>query len=85
MTGRKENYMNNPRRAELRKALALLEEASEIIQLAAEEEQDCFDNLPEGLQESERGQIMDENVSRLEDIANELDSQAGELEDIIEG
>ena len=77
--------MNNPRRKELRKALELLEEALSIIEVAWEEEQDSFDNLPEGIQESERGEIIEENASRLEEIADSIGGQIDELVEIIEG
>lgn len=33
-----------------------------------EEEQENFDNLPEGLQEGERGDQMQENIDALEEM-----------------
>ena len=46
--------MNNVRRKKLTSALSLLNSASEMLSQAAEEEQDCLDNLPESLQGTER-------------------------------
>ena len=46
--------MNNVRRKKLTSALSLLNSASEMLSQAAEEEQDCLDNLPESLQGNER-------------------------------
>ena len=46
--------MNKARRKQLEKASALLSEAREIIESCRDEEQDAFDNMPEGLQQSER-------------------------------
>lgn len=77
--------MNKPRRRELNKALELLRQAREIIDNMAEEEQDCFDNMPEGLQVSELGEKIEENAGRLVDIAEYIEEQENELEDIING
>lgn len=58
--------MNATRRKALEKARGLIEEAQAIIQEAASDEQEAFDNLPESLQDGERGQAMQEAVSELE-------------------
>ena len=65
--------MNAARRETLDKAVALLEEAKSLIDGAAEEERDAYDNLPEGLQEAERGQRMDEVATELEEASSSLD------------
>ena len=54
----------------MEKAVDLLGEAQEIIDTCAEEERESFDNLPEGVQESERGQQMEENADNLEDVSS---------------
>ena len=77
--------MNNPRRKELKKAIDLIMEARLIVEMVQEEEYDAFCNLPEGLQNSERGEAMEENANRLEDIAYSLGDFEDELEDIING
>lgn len=77
--------MNNTRRKELRKAMELLGEARAIIETMQEEEQESFDNMPEGLQVSELGEKIEENASRLEDIMGYLEEQETELDDIING
>lgn len=64
--------MNNDRRKQLQKIEQSLEEIEGQIQLLSEEEQDSFYNLPEGIQESERGQKIEENAGELEDIAGEI-------------
>lgn len=38
-----------------------------------EEEQESFDNLPEGLQEGERGEQMQENIDALEEFLDNLE------------
>ena len=40
--------MNKGRRKEIEKAMSLIEEASELLSTARDEEQDYYDNMPEG-------------------------------------
>lgn len=75
--------MNNYRRKELKKAIDLLDEARFIIEQIAEEERDAFDNLPESLRYSERGEAMEDFANRLDDVAYSLEEAAGEVEDVI--
>lgn len=72
--------MNVARRKELSKAISLFEEAKaafeealEILQNVAEEEEESLYNLPESLQEAERGQAMQENIDSLEEISSEIE------------
>jgi|GEM_PF-3412927 len=60
--------MNKQRRSSL-------EQAKDIIQIAMDDEQAAFDNLPDSIRDSERGQQMegfiynmDEAVSNLSEI-----------------
>lgn len=75
--------MNNPRRKEIRKALDLILEARIILEQVADDEQYAFDNLPEGIQYSERGEAIQENADRLEEVTYTLGEMEDELEDII--
>lgn len=77
--------MNRPRRKELNRALEMLAEARAIIEAMQEEEQESFDNMPEGLQVSELGEKIEENAQRLEDVIGYIEEQEQELEDIING
>jgi methyl-accepting chemotaxis protein len=52
---------------------------SAIVELR-DEEQDAFDNLPESIQGTERGERMEEAVDKLDDA----DSSAGNIGDSIE-
>lgn len=58
--------MNKQRRARLSEAHSLLGRAASIVERAKDEEQDSFDNLPENLQSSERGEIMEEAIDELQ-------------------
>ena len=75
--------MNKARRKELKKAYDLLVEASIIIEQMRAEEQDAFDNLPEGIQYSERGQQMEEYADMLDEIYSNIEDQQSELADVI--
>lgn len=77
--------MNKLRRKELNRAMTMIAEARAIIEAMAEEEQEAFDNMPEGLQVSELGEKIEENASRLEDIIGYLEEQENELDEIING
>ena len=57
--------MNAQRRKEIAKAISLMEQAREILDATAEEERDAYDNLPEGIQYSERGNLMEEYADTL--------------------
>ena len=56
------------RRKQIQKALNLLAEAKDILEEVMNEEQEAFDNLPEGLQCSERGEQMEDNIYNLEEF-----------------
>lgn len=73
--------MNNARRNELRKAMELLGQAHDIIESMRDEEQDAFDNMPEGIQYSERGEHMEEMISVMDDALCSLDEIADSMND----
>ena len=75
--------MNNIRRKQLKEAIELIEQARSIVESVQDEEQDAFDNLPENLQCSERGETMEENADRLGEIWDSLSDQVDEIDDII--
>lgn len=77
--------MNKARRKELNKAMELLAQAREIIEAMQEEEQESFDNMPEGLQVSELGEKIEENAYALEEIAGYIEEQEQALDEVING
>ncbi len=54
---------------------------SDIEELKGDEE-GALENMPESLQESERGEKMRENVDSLEEIISELESQRDYLSEV---
>ena len=75
--------MNKDRRKLIEKAVGLLSDAKELIEQAAEEEQDYADNMPENLQGSERHENAEQAASELCDCAGELESVIDTLHEIV--
>lgn len=73
--------MNNKRRKELRKAMELLSEARGIIESVHDEEQEAYDNLPEGIQCSDRGEDMEGMICIMEDAITSLEETENMIED----
>ena len=65
--------MNNARRELLGRAVSLLDQAYDIVSAALDQEQDCLDNMPENLQDSERYQKMESAVDCLEGAIESID------------
>ena len=59
--------MNRFRREELSGAIKLLEQAYSIIENCRDDEQDAYDNLPDGIQDSERGETMYYYIGEMEE------------------
>lgn len=77
--------MNAQRRKELKKAMELIEQAYSIVETVKEEEIEAYENLPEGLQNTEQGQRMDEIAFELEDLIGSLEEHTESLDQIING
>lgn len=52
------------------------------IEELKDDEEGALENMPESLQESERGEKMRENVDSLEEIISELESQRDYLSEV---
>lgn len=65
--------MNKDRRGRLAEIHGQLEGARAMLEKVQEEEGRAFDNLPEGLQTSERGQKLQENHDTIEDAVSTMD------------
>ncbi len=72
--------MNKKRRKEIRELINELEELKEKIEIVLEEEQDYYDNMPENLQGSERGEIAESAISELEESLDNIDNAIENLE-----
>ena len=77
--------MNKNRRSKLREAKSLLGKAVSIVTDVRDDEQEAFDNLPEGLQESERFSKMEEAIDGLEDAISSIESASENIENAMGG
>lgn len=71
--------MNNIRRKEIRRIEEVLQVLLDDIESVKDEEQEAFDNMPEGLQASDRGEAMEANISNLEDVVCNIEEAIDNL------
>ena len=74
--------MNNERRKKIKKAKELLDQASELINDVMIDEDGSFNNLSEGLQQTLRGEQMEENVSEMEEALDEIEGVIEHLDNL---
>ena len=75
--------MNKQRRKELAEIINLIEEARERLEAVRDDEQEAFDNMPESLQYSERGETMEDYISTMDELIDYLDTD--NLQEIVDG
>ena len=76
--------MNKERRKRLQEVIDQLENLKEEVSSICEEEQEAYDNMPESLQDGERGSQMYENISTLEDQESNFDDLIESLQEVVE-
>lgn len=76
--------MNKQRRNRLQKVIDKLEALKVVVSSICEEEQEAYDNMPESLQDGERGSQMYDNISTLEDQERNFDDLIYYLQEVIE-
>lgn len=84
ITSKIERAMNNQGRNRLQKVIDQLEELKQEVSSICEEEQEAYDNMPESLQDGERGSQMYENISTLEDQESNFDDLIESLQEVVE-
>lgn len=75
--------MNKNRRKEIESIIEELESLGSRIEAVKEEEDDAFNNIPESLQYSEKGELMEQNVEDLDEAFNSLSDVVEELQEIL--
>lgn len=73
--------MNASRRKSIQEIIDHLEEIKSTIETLKDEEQEAYDNLPENLQDSERGETMEAAAESLDNVYNSIDEA---LESLVE-
>ena len=76
--------MNKYRRGVLESAAERLEELIDGLEGICNDEQEAYDNLPESLQDSERGEQMSENIDDLEQVTSDLEDIIDVIRNIID-
>lgn len=76
--------MNNNRRKALLKAKKMLEEAESIISECQAEEEEAYENLPQSLQDGDKGTIMQEAANTMETALDALRDSVDALNEIDE-
>lgn len=84
ITSKIERAMNKQRRNRLQKVIDKLEELKQEVSSICEEEQEAYDNMPESLQDGERGSQMYENISNLEDRESDFEELIEYLQEVID-
>jgi hypothetical protein len=81
MTG---TIMNDSRLKEIQRAQRLIGEAKGILELAAAQEQDDLDKMPQDLQNSDAGERAEDAVDALERAAVSCDDAISACEEAIQ-
>lgn len=74
--------MNKKRRKEIEKLKGSLSEVKNKLHNLLDEEQEAFDNMPESIQESERGELMQETIEYMEAALCSLEEAEESLTEI---
>ena len=73
--------MNKQRRKMIEDVKTRLDELKSSIEMILEEEREAYDNMPESLQESERGQAMDDAIYALDSALEACDEVKEHLDE----
>ena len=76
--------MNNTRRKAIKAIMDKLQDLMDDIEAIKDEEQEAYDNLPESIQNSERGEAMDSAIYNLDDAAESVQLVLDALEEAAE-
>ncbi len=71
--------MNAARRKRIEEVLARLEPMKDVVDEILFEEQEAYENMPEGLKQSARGEAAENAVGSLENASSQLEETIGEL------
>ena len=76
--------MNKTRRKQLSGIVNNLRDLMDELESVKNEELEAFDNMPEGLQYSEQGDVMVKNIDSMDDAVSSLSDVIDALTEIIE-
>jgi uncharacterized protein YukE len=76
--------MNTARRKALGEIQDQLTDLQSALELFKDEEQECYDNLPEGIQYSEKGEAMESAVESMEAAYDNIQDAIDNISEAIE-
>ena len=82
--GQKDYSMNNARRKIIEEIIGRIEPLKDEIDAVLSDEQGAFENMPEGLQQSVRGEAAEAAIGSLESASGQLEEAIGELQSAME-
>jgi hypothetical protein len=74
--------MNKARRNRLHAAMRQITSLYELLDQLKDEEQEAYDNLPDSIQEGERGGIMEDAMNSIDDSMGYLEEAKDSLEEV---
>lgn len=74
--------MNNARRKALRSIIEKLQDCHDRLETLKEDENEAFENMPEGLRSSERGEATEMNLETLESSVYDLETMIDLLTEV---
>lgn len=74
--------MNNSRRKEIKRVIGMIKESAELLEEILADEEEAFENMPEGLQTSDNGMASEEAQEKLSDAIADLEIAIESLEEI---
>lgn len=75
--------MNNARRREVKELIKLLNKASQLVSDILNDEECAFNNLNDSLQQTMRGEQMEENIDQLEETLEYIEESISCLEEVM--
>ena len=75
--------MNKQRRKEIKNAIELLDGVKEQLESILFDESDYFDNMPENLQGSIRGEESENAIDIIQDVVDEIDNCIVSLNELV--
>ena len=67
-----EDYMNNNRRKKILEVIKMIDTTKNYLEIILEEEEECFDNIPENLQYSARGEDSQDAIDNMNEALEKL-------------
>lgn len=75
--------MNNKRRLKIKEVKQIVEKAYNMIECARDEEQYCYDNIPDSLQYTDNAEKMGTAIDMMDDVLSDMDNILENLTNLI--